>query len=388
MSPVHVVVAHPSPDLYGSDRQLLVTVAALRAAGCRVTVLVPEDGPLIELLRGEGAVVEVAFFPVLRKSLLSPRALVRLALDTVVTSLRGGAALRRLAADLVLVNTLTMPCWLVAGRLAGLPVLSHVHEAEEEQPTWVRRLLAGQLVLAHQVVVNSAAARRAVVDVVPALAGRTKVIHNGVPGPPTPPATVRQRRPEDLLRIVLVARLSPRKGVDVALDAVGALRCEGRAVSLDVCGTVFPGYEWYQRELSRRAALPDLAGAVAFRGYVCPTWPVLEDADVVLVPSRAEPFGNTAVEAMHAARPVVASAVQGLLEVVRHGTTGLLVEAGDPAALADAIRHLADHPEDARTLAAAGHEDAAERFSTERYAAAVIETIQTLLGRALEQGSD
>ena len=68
-------------------------------------------------------------------------------------------------------------------------------------------------------------------------------------------------------------------------------------------GTTFPGYEWFEQRLRERAARPDLAGHVRFAGYLHPTWPALADADVVLVPSRVEPFGNTAVEALHARRP-------------------------------------------------------------------------------------
>ena len=64
----------------------------------------------------------------------------------------------------------------------------------------------------------------------------------------------------------MVGRLSPRKGVDVALDAVGLLRRSGVDASLSVCGSVFPGYEWYEGELRERAAQPDLATRLAEQG--------------------------------------------------------------------------------------------------------------------------
>ena len=57
------------------------------------------------------------------------------------------------------------------------------------------------------------------------------------------------------------------------------------------------------------------------RGLLPSPWPALEDADIVLVPSYGESFGNAAAEALLAERPVVASAVQGLLEVVRDLTS-------------------------------------------------------------------
>jgi hypothetical protein len=135
---------------------------------------------------------------------------------------------------------------------------------------------------------------------------------------------------------------------------------------------VFDGYEWFEDELKSRAARPDLEGRVEFLGYVSPTWPELAAADVVLVPSRTEPFGNTAVEGMLARRPVVASGVQGLSEVVTDGRTGLLVPPDDPARLAAAVDGLLRDGELRARLADAGRREALDRFSTQRYGAAMV----------------
>src|SRR5690606_16403446 len=147
------------------------------------------------------------------------------------------------------------------------------------------------------------------------------------------------------------------------------LRSEGHDVHLQVGGTVFEGYEWFEEQLRARAAEPDLAGHVELLGYVSPTWPVLADADVVLVPSRVEPFGNTAVEALMARRPLVASDTQGLAEIVDPGRTGLLAAPGDARALADAVAALLDDPGHAAGLADAGHAEALARFTPRTYRA-------------------
>ena len=151
------------------------------------------------------------------------------------------------------------------------------------------------------------------------------------------PAPARERAATDPLRCVVVGRLSPRKGTMVALEAVARLRAGGADARLDVCGSVFPGYEWFEAELRERAGRADLAGAVAFHGYVSPTRPLLEAADVVLVPSFGESFGNVAVEGMLAGRPVVACDGLGLGEVLSGAPrTGRLVPPGDADALARA----------------------------------------------------
>ncbi|MGO1315667.1 MAG: glycosyltransferase family 4 protein [Cellulomonadaceae bacterium] len=374
-----ILCAHPSADVYGSDLQLVETVRAVHAAGWRVAVTLPSDGPLVPLLRTAGAAVVVEPFPVLRKALLRPRGLAGLAAQLPRATAHQAAVLRRVRPDVVLVNTLTIPTWVAAARQAGIPVVCHVHEAEDAVGSALRRALAAPLLLADRVVVNSRASRDVLVDAVPALTGRTEVVHNGLEDPPAPPAPPRHREPRGPARLVVVGRLSPRKGIDVALDAAAELRRAGRDVTVDVAGTAFTGYDWYEKQLRERAQRPDLRGAVRLHGYVHPTWDLLAEADVVLVPSRAEPFGNTAVEALLARRPLVASRVQGLSEIVREGVTGLLVRAGDPHALAAAVGDLLDDPARATRLAEAGRADATARFGITRYA----DTMVDALGRAL-----
>ena len=374
-----VLVAHPSPDLYGSDRQLLETIRALTDAGHRVNAALPDDGPPLAELEALGAPAAIVPFTVPATSPPRPRAPPVLAAPSGGEPPRWRALLQATDASLAPVSTVTLPWWAPAGRAAGVPVLAHVHEAEDTQNLLVRAGLNAPLLAASRVVVNSQAAHDTLVRAQPLLARRTQVVHNGVPAPEAPPRPLRERLPQASFRIAMVARLSPRKGVDVALEALGHLRADGLNASLRLCGSVFPGYEWYEEQLRERAARPDLAGHVELLGYVHPTWPVLYAADAVVVPSRVEPFGNTAVEAMHAERPLVASRAQGLAEVVTDGVTGLLVEPDSPRALADALLSLAADPGRARTLARTARREAAKRFGVERYRTAMVEVVEDLL---------
>lgn len=370
-----VLIAHPSADRYGSDLQLLETVSALTGAGSPVTVVLPVDGPLVELLSERGATVRLLPFPVLRKSAMRPAGFVVL-IGQLVRRLPGLiAAVRSSGAGVVLVNTVTIPWWLLAARITGRRAICHVHEAEDSGPRLALRMLGLPILLAHRIVVNSHASARTLTDFTPRARDRVQVVYNGVPGPPGPVSASGRDDPDQPLRVVLVGRLSERKGSDVALDAVAQLRSAGRDVRLVLCGTAFEGYEWFERQLRERAAAADLSGAVEFRGYVSPTWSALAEADVVIVPSRVEPFGNTAVEALLAERPLVASRTQGLAEIIDDARTGLQVPPGDAGALASAIATLADDPALARTLAAAGRADAEQRFSVAGYVTAMRRTV-------------
>ncbi|WP_159626653.1 glycosyltransferase family 4 protein [Actinomyces sp. zg296] len=374
-----ILVAHPSPDLYGSDLQLVETIHALVGAGHVVKVALPADGPLVPVLRQAGATVAIIPFTVLRKALLNPRGLVGLGAGAGPEALRLARIIRSSGARAVLTNTVTIPTWPLAARLAGVPAIAHAHEAEDSQPLIIRAGLYAPLLAARAVVANSGATRDVLLSAHPLLKKRTRVIHNGVPGPERPLPGPRDRAAGTPFRVALISRLSPRKGIDIALEAIGLLRAEGVDASLVVAGSVFPGYEWYEEQLRERISQPDLSGAVELLGYVNPTWPLLADADAVIVPSLGESFGNTAAEALHAGRPLVASRAQALREVVRDGETGLLVDPASPQALAAALAELERDPARARGLAAAGQADAAERFSVERYRSEIVDAVESLL---------
>ena len=120
---------------------------------------------------------------------------------------------------------------------------------------------------------------------------------------------------------------------------------------------------------------PDLAGAVEFSGYCAPVWPVLQRADIVLAPSTQEPFGNVVVEAQMSRRPVVAAASHGHLESIADGQTGILVPAGDPEAMAEAVKRLIADPELADRVARTAEREAVRRFSVDRYRREVAELV-------------
>jgi glycosyltransferase involved in cell wall biosynthesis len=366
-----VLVAHPSPDIYGSDRMVAESVRAL-AGEFPVVVVLPADGPLVPMLTAAGAHVITIHGPVLRKAVLSPLGLVRLGLQAACAFPRYVRVLQRLRPCIVYVNTVTIPLWILAARLARIPVLCHVHEAEQTLNRGGRWLLTLPLRWASAVIANSRST-----ETVLASSGlprrRIQIIYNGISSPvSTTPFAASPRL------LAVVGRLSPRKGPDIAIKATLELLQRGREVSLDIIGGSFTGYEWYESKLHGLAAGCD---AIRFCGEVGVIWPSLAAADIVVIPSYGESFGNVAVEAMLAGRPVVASDIQGLTEVICDGETGVLVPPGDAEALADGIESLLADWERARRLADAGREDARARFGAERYRREIVAAV-----RGLESG--
>jgi glycosyltransferase involved in cell wall biosynthesis len=343
---------------------LVRSLMALRNAGHDVTLVAPENGPLMELLDQAGIPVEIVPFPVLRKSLLRPTALLGLILGLGPTAWKIRRLLRAHRPDALYLNTITVPHWVVLGRLFGVKqVVCHVRELEETAPLLLNRAVLAPLLAAHALVANSQATRRYLGQTWAPLGRRCTVVYNGFE-PRTPPA---RTTPAGRPRLVLAGRLSPRKGQDVALEALHTVVAAGHDVELHLLGTTFRGYEWFQTQLADRAKALGLADRLVFRGYVKDVAGEFAQAAVALVPSLLEPFGNVAVEAQLAGCPVVVSDVGGLPEIVDDGLTGLVVPPGDAAALAEATLRLLNDQGFAETVAQKAQAEATERFDATRY---------------------
>ncbi|WP_246258192.1 glycosyltransferase family 4 protein [Amycolatopsis anabasis] len=359
------LLAHGSAELYGSDRVFLESVTGLAEAGWRVVVTLPREGPLAAAVERAGARVVHCPVPVLRKEALRPAGFARLLATAGRAVLPMARLLRAERPDLVYVNTVTVPMWLPLARLFRRPVLAHVHEAEDTVAAPVRKGLAAPLLAANTIVVNSSATGRVLRDSLPRLEKRIRLVYNGVPGPAEP--TGPKAEPGTPLRILLIGRISPRKGTDVAVEALALLRAAGRAAVLDVVGSVFPGWEWFERDVRSAVRARGLDDVVRWHGFRSDVWSALGEADIAIVPSRTETLGNTAIEAQLAGVPLIVTDVQGLPETVEHGRWAPVVPAEDPRALAEAIRALAEDWPATAERARGARRRAAERFAPERY---------------------
>jgi glycosyltransferase involved in cell wall biosynthesis len=167
--------------------------------------------------------------------------------------------------------------------------------------------------------------------------------------------------------IVAVSRHEPRKGGDVLLAALAALRQAGVPYRASLVGG--------GRQLAEERALVrklGLGSQVELPGEVPDPFPYLERADVFVLPSRSEQSGSLALlEALQAGCAVVASRVDGIPEDVADGASALLVEPGDAGALAGALARLLGDPGLRRRFAAAARRRFEERFSAGAFAAAL-----------------
>lgn len=178
---------------------------------------------------------------------------------------------------------------------------------------------------------------------------RTAVAHSGIDEAFLDPAPEREWG----WRLLYVGRLDPRKGVDTAVEALARLPAEAR---LEVVGGWDAGEERRLRELAERLGVGERVRFAGQRGRA-ELHAAYGEADAVVFPVIwEEPWGLVPIEAMARGRPVVATGRGGSAEYLRDGENSLLFEAGDPEALAAALRRLAGDAELRRRLRERGLE--------------------------------
>ncbi|MBU8922679.1 MAG: glycosyltransferase [Bacteroidales bacterium] len=176
------------------------------------------------------------------------------------------------------------------------------------------------------------------------------------------------------LRIGSIGTLSAPKGFKHLIEAVRILSARDIPVHLTLVGD-----GPLRPSLERQALEAGIGTAVHFPGIVTDIGPLLSGFHVVAGSSLREGLPLAILEAMAAGRPIVTTDVGGNREAVENGITGLLVEAGDPKALADAIEDLWSDKEQRALMGKAGRERVLERFSASRMVAETEKIYSSLL---------
>jgi glycosyltransferase involved in cell wall biosynthesis len=337
-------------DVAGGQLVALRLAHASRARGDDALFVAPRRGPFTDRAEADGFRVLVADVGRLHR-------------------LPGLIALRRLLrreqVDLLHTHTLAAANALgrLAGRLAGVRVVSHLHiENHFRRPTTALLRTADNLTAGWcaALVAVSEDTRRAYVR--QGYARAIDVVHNGVElGADDASTSLRAELgiPSDAPLIGEVGRLCDVKGQRELIAALADLP-DARAVLI---GADLEQDGAYQRELELEAERRGVRDRVFFAGRRDDAAAALAELDVFALPSWTEGLPLVVLEAMARRRPVVATSVGGTPEVVVDGETGLLVPPRDPKALAAALRRLLADADLRTRMGESGYRRVRDRFT-------------------------
>ncbi|MBI4712555.1 MAG: glycosyltransferase family 4 protein [Planctomycetes bacterium] len=210
-------------------------------------------------------------------------------------------------------------------------------------------------------------------------AGKYEVIYNAVEIA-SPALSEKERGRNDKSAgfpvLATIGRLVPEKGQSYLMEAVKLVKTKYPDVSLLVIGD-----GPLRDNLETQADKSGIKNSVKFLGVRDDLYSILSCIDIFVLPSLYEAFGIVLLEAMASAKPVIASRVNGIPEVVVDGKTGLLVPPANPSALSDAIIKLAADKTLAQKMGAAGYERVKDLFTIEQ----MIGKIDNLYGRLVNR---
>jgi glycosyltransferase involved in cell wall biosynthesis/SAM-dependent methyltransferase len=199
---------------------------------------------------------------------------------------------------------------------------------------------------------------------------------------PDVPSPVEQVQ-ADVVEILFVGRLEPRKGIDTLLAAVPELCARYPSVRFTLVGDdsiVAPDGLTY-REAFEATQPSAVLERVRFTGPLPDEElaAAMARCQIFVAPSRFESFGLVNLEAMRSGKPVVSTLVNGVSSVIRDGEDGILVPPDNPVALGAALARLIDDPGLRFTLGASGRRSFQATFNVERMVDGVVASFQALL---------
>ncbi|MER7334949.1 MULTISPECIES: glycosyltransferase family 4 protein [unclassified Micromonospora] len=330
-----------------SETFITSEIEAVRAAGATVEVFVARQG-------GRDAEMQQVASTALRHPLRFQEEVRALGTSYLPRAVLAAGHADRLSGpiasfrpDVLHTHFVNLPTAVAAllGRRLGVPVTAMAHAADflldPNGPALDRRLqLLSHLFVISQATAGQLTERGANLSTIPH--GVVRAAFDGEIVEPRP------RPSGDVTRLVTIARLVEKKGVDTAIDGVARLVRNGVPVRYDVYGD-----GPLQATLQERASAAGLADVVTFHGAVTHrvATAALGDADVAVLPCRRAADGDLdgipvfLMEAASRGVPVVTTAVSGIPELIGP-TGGWQVPPDDPQALADAVRQLIHSPEE------------------------------------------
>jgi glycosyltransferase involved in cell wall biosynthesis len=353
----------PSASAGGAERLAVALAQGLvQQSAARIGFLVPGEGSTADLVRAAGFPLQFfsmqSLMSTARRSSWAEAARVALS-----ARLRG---CRRLHVHAPFLYGALAP----ACRMAGIGTIVHVHlDYGSEQLRWSLRQPPEAVVLCADYL------RSQVIAALPEHPSRQPLIvtvRNSIDTARFAPGDRRLARqrvglPGSGFVLAVIGNLAPHKGQHVAIEVLGELRRRGRDAALWIVGESRDPSDGYREELVALSMRVGCGESVRFLGQRSDVPVLMQAADAVLLPSTNEGMPLVILEAQAIGIPVLAAPTAGVPEIIEHGSSGLLISAGDVEGYVRGVEWLIEHPAQSAAMVATARERVLQSHSSEAY---------------------
>lgn len=370
-----ILFVHQSSDLYGSDKALLLLVQNLNKKLFTPIVVIPKKGPLLFELNKSN--IKVIVTPVLNihKKMFNIKEILLFPFHLIKSIFKLNKSLKGVNIDIVQSNTVVVILGFVYAKLKGITHFWHIHEVLESPKIAVKVFSYLVKCFSDFTIFNSQATQESFCIQYPEILNKSVVIYNGLERKiEISNDLVKQKLRESLklsskdLILGLVGRINENKGHSLLLKALKKIEKNHKNIKILFIGSVVKDKEYILEELKieiKTLGLTDKVFILPFQKNIWQFWDII---DVAMVPSTIpESFGLVVVEAMLSYKPVIASNLGALKEVVVDRETGFLFNTTEIESLEKSISLLVDNKPLRVKYGKAGYNVASKLFTLENY---------------------
>lgn len=360
-----IAFVHSVPEIGGAERMSEALIDGLiNHEHYTPLLIIPSAGPFGELVKNKGC--DVIETPLPQPEFNSPYSTIRHAFKLSKKLKKAHIKLLQ-CADLVCARAI-----LPAAKFAGIPVICHMHfPVKPDYVAWTFRRMSKPVGFVYCSSELKEATSSSLSKACPK--AFHQVIHNGVDIDKFNPVEAHNTTP----RIGIVANLQERKGHIDFLDMAKLVTDAGYNAEFDIIGgDILQAPR--QQVLENYTAQLGLTDKVTFHGQIDNVLAVLSALDILICASHQEAFPVSILEAMAMQKPIVSTNVNGIVEQIVSGESGLLVDAKAPEQLAKAVQQLLDDPALAAQLASNARDRVVANFSHASYVSKFCDLYQSI----------
>lgn len=370
----NIVFLHSSSELYGSDRSLLNLVKNLDKDKFNITVILPEDGPLVDKINSfDNVEVIINELAVLRRKNLSLSGMSKYFIELMRSIKFINNLIKEKSIDIVYTNTSVIFVGGISAKICKVKSVWHIREIIKSK---YERFIVSKIVniFSDYIIANS----KATAEAISKNKDKVKVVYNAIDIEKNSgledidevykevAATI--VKSNNKIKIGMAGRINRWKGQKLFVDMAKLVSEENDNVEFLIAGDVYKGEDYILDDLKGYILESGVKDKIGLLGQVDNMSNFYKKLDIFVLPSiQPEPFGLVVIEAMNNKLPVVATNHGGPVEIIDNNIDGFLVDYKDAREMAQVVNKLIKDKELRNYIATNAEKKVKEKFNISRY---------------------
>lgn len=370
----NIVFLHSSSELYGSDRSLLNLVKNLDKDKFNITVILPEDGPLVDKINSfDNVEVIINELAVLRRKNLSLSGMSKYFIELIRSIKFINNLIKEKSIDIVYTNTSVIFVGGISAKICKVKSVWHIREIIKSK---YERFIVSKIVniFSDYIIANS----KATAEAISKNKDKVKVVYNAIDIEKNSgledidevykevAATI--VRSNEKIKIGMAGRINRWKGQKLFVDMAKLVSEENDNVEFLIAGDVYKGEDYILDDLKGYILESGVKDKIGLLGQVDNMSNFYKKLDIFVLPSiQPEPFGLVVIEAMNNKLPVVATNHGGPVEIIDNNIDGFLVDYKDAREMAQVVNKLIKDKELRNYISANAEKKVKKKFNVSRY---------------------